>query len=397
MVLDAPPERYAAALASMTELALEHRPATAVKLLRAEARIWTIRGAQPLARAALEHATAVAKSVDEEESGLAASLADLVSLHASLGSPAAEAHASALRERATREPRGPIGLRLAAISCFGRALVDHARGEVHAALDAVDETIGAAKQAGAHRNIAIALVYRGLCTHALGRPKEGTVALRESIALFDLLGDRLHTCAALAEVVLADAGAKGVDARRALSVARRAAAFGDDRTAAYLTIALLERPSEAIRDERARWLLARARSLLGRVEDEGLARRLSALAARWDEGLVPIATPSRLVVTRDGLRCRIDGLDIDLTRRRALPAILLSLVEARCARPGAYVSLREVFVAGWPGERAVPHAAAARVYMAVRALRTLGLRAVLTTRGGSYRLEPRTEVDWVGE
>lgn len=72
--------------------------------------------------------------------------------------------------------------------------------------------------------------------------------------------------------------------------------------------------------------------------------------------------------------------------------MLRALVAARLAQPGARLDVAALFSAGWPGEKALAHAAAARVYMAIRSLRALGLGPILTTSDGGYRIEPDVEV-----
>ena len=95
-----------------------------------------------------------------------------------------------------------------------------------------------------------------------------------------------------------------------------------------------------------------------------------------------------LEVARDGTLATFAGRTIDLRSRRALPRVLLALARARVESAGAHLSVRDLFAAGWPGEKALEHAAAARVYMAVRALRTLGLSDAITTSPAGYRMDP---------
>ena len=50
--------------------------------------------------------------------------------------------------------------------------------------------------------------------------------------------------------------------------------------------------------------------------------------------------------------------------------------------------------AGWPGERMRPESGAARVYMAVRRLREVGLEAILRTDEHGYSLDRDIDVSW---
>lgn len=82
------------------------------------------------------------------------------------------------------------------------------------------------------------------------------------------------------------------------------------------------------------------------------------------------------------------GLQIDLTRRRALRLILLELVTFHFVEPEGGLSIERLFLVGWPGEKAGPLAAARRVYTAVGMLRDLGLRNILIRRDDGYLVEP---------
>jgi hypothetical protein len=107
------------------------------------------------------------------------------------------------------------------------------------------------------------------------------------------------------------------------------------------------------------------------------------------------AAPARLRLARDGRALELDGEQFDLSRRGPLRRILLALVEARLRAPGAALSTAEVQEAGWPGERMRPESAAARVYMAIRRLRVLGLQRGLRTCDVGYVLDTRLAVEWL--
>ena len=80
---------------------------------------------------------------------------------------------------------------------------------------------------------------------------------------------------------------------------------------------------------------------------------------------------SLLQLSPDGRTVRFDDTHIDFSRRGPLRRVLLAL--ARAFEQGRRLSSDDVREAGWPGERMLPSSAAARVYMAVRRLRALGL------------------------
>jgi hypothetical protein len=82
-----------------------------------------------------------------------------------------------------------------------------------------------------------------------------------------------------------------------------------------------------------------------------------------------------------------DADPVDLSRRGALRRILAALVDHRLETPGAALSQQDLFAAGWPGQRALPAAAAGRVYTAIRTLRRLGLEDSLLHRDAGYLLD----------
>lgn len=73
--------------------------------------------------------------------------------------------------------------------------------------------------------------------------------------------------------------------------------------------------------------------------------------------------------------------------------MLRALANQRVRAPGTALGLRELFAAGWPGERASALAAARRVYTAVGMLRDMGLRSALVRRDDGYLLDPNIAFD----
>lgn len=117
--------------------------------------------------------------------------------------------------------------------------------------------------------------------------------------------------------------------------------------------------------------------------NEGLwTRLLRQTRERLDRGLVH-SEGAGFVVPRHPL--------VDLSQRPTLKRLLASLVEAM--ELGTARSTDELFDAGWQGERALPEAARARVYVAIAELRKRGLAPFLRRDGDGYRLAGLRTVD----
>jgi hypothetical protein len=82
----------------------------------------------------------------------------------------------------------------------------------------------------------------------------------------------------------------------------------------------------------------------------------------------------------------------DFKRGKALRLMLEALVQKRLAAPGEVLTVDQLFEHGWPGEKALPDAAANRVYVNLSRLKDMGLRQVLLRRDDGYLLEPSLEV-----
>ena len=110
-----------------------------------------------------------------------------------------------------------------------------------------------------------------------------------------------------------------------------------------------------------------------------VARRLGAMAD---------APSSQFAAAADGSWFRPPaGARVSLRRRENLARLLRALVAAHREAPGRALAIAELFEAGWPGERIQAESAAGRVYVALTALRNLGLRDLLQRADGGYRLD----------
>ncbi len=103
-----------------------------------------------------------------------------------------------------------------------------------------------------------------------------------------------------------------------------------------------------------------------------------------------------LAVSRDGRRfVPPDAEEVDFSRRGPLRKIIVALAEAREQRPGQGLSADDVLEAGWPGDIVTADAGAARVYSAVRTLRTHGWEDLLLTQDDGYLIDPEIAIVWL--
>jgi predicted ATPase len=101
---------------------------------------------------------------------------------------------------------------------------------------------------------------------------------------------------------------------------------------------------------------------------------------------------SLLDVRSDGAAFTFAGTEHSLTRYRTLRRLLLKLVDARLATPGAALGWDALLAAGWPGERIHVEAARNRVKVAISTLRGMGLRDAIQHDGTGYLIDPRVDV-----
>ena len=83
----------------------------------------------------------------------------------------------------------------------------------------------------------------------------------------------------------------------------------------------------------------------------------------------------------------LDTLPTGGLRGLSMQRVLLRLLDNHEKLPGGRLSVTDLVVAGWPGERLHRRAGANRVYVAINGLRRRGLGADLESKGG-YRLSP---------
>lgn len=156
---------------------------------------------------------------------------------------------------------------------------------------------------------------------------------------------------------------------------RRALSAGDDRaTRAHL--------------DAARRRLTDAATLVDDHDDLRAAYRLLQNAI---EGHLPhrSAAGVELEIDVDAAWFRVGTRPrVDLRRRRALRLVLRELSEERARAPGVAIPMDRLIATGWPGEKMLQHAALSRLYVTIRSLRELGLRAALLQQDDGYLLDP---------
>jgi hypothetical protein len=294
------------------------------------------------------------------------------------------AHAVAMRD-----------LRLEAMAEQALGLVDHARGAHGAACERFVRAGAAARRCNDLRFAAIAAGNHAVTLHAigdvLGAREQQAVALR----CFGSIDDRYH----LARMIPLDVAltrATGDLARAeetfvgGLDVVRdHGDALGEAEL--FLEGARVAGARRARAQAEAR--LSEARVILRDVEDVYLAAELAAIAAEVRRGAAPELT---LRLDRNGSAVELTGgiagrVRIDLSRRASLRRILVALVE-RHASGALGLAIHEVLEAGWPGERMRAESGSARVYMAIRRLRALGLDEAIVTHEGGYALSSLVRV-----
>jgi hypothetical protein len=119
-----------------------------------------------------------------------------------------------------------------------------------------------------------------------------------------------------------------------------------------------------------------------------IASELLAFHVERERAMVAGARAGQLlVVDEHGRRFRIPGGDWVEVEREA-PQRLLSALAGCRARGGQGLTTAELAEAGWPGESFVGDAGVNRAYVALSALRKLGLRDVLVRREGRVLLDP---------
>lgn len=118
------------------------------------------------------------------------------------------------------------------------------------------------------------------------------------------------------------------------------------------------------------------------------------LAASWVDERVAHLAPASVdaAIARDGSWFEVPGGErVSLTTRHANRRVLERLVQAH--GDGATATVGDLLAAGWPGERVLAEAGAARVYTAVATLRREGLKDLIEKTETGYAIRPTAVVE----
>lgn len=305
---------------------------------------------------------------------------------------------------------------------------DFETARVHAAAicDELSDSTDPRRMAGAHLQLADILIEMGLVEEAVARIEAAEEILegydfarlagyghfsRSKIALLEGDADRAlrHVAKAselfgeepaaflldlIGEVARAMGSSGEIRADRHEALAEAAWAYWPPvgASAELMFLACRRVAGAALDDDDERLAKVRARS-----EETGMAARLSAAKLLAGEDVEPRGFDglviARLVGSDGSRRLRVGpegrwfavgrAEPVDISGRKALPELLEALVDAA----GDSLDPYQLAEAGWPSEELHPETAKNRVYVAVHALRKMGLAEVLRTEGGGYALE----------
>jgi tetratricopeptide (TPR) repeat protein len=358
-------------------------------LLRARGRFAGLRGSHRAAAREEAAALSIAESIDDP-SRAGWTLAMLCFSHRALGNTV---EARAAGERARALAGDDLALEAMAEQALG--LCAAREGEHDAALAHHRRAAAAARRAGAPRLLAIALANAGNVHRALGAFDDAEASFSESTEIFRRIGDRFHEARVAVDALantIAQRPESADESTAKLLALLPALEEADDREGQHARLLALADAARAVGDlRRAELHLDDAEILAGHLDDPSLATavesRRAALRHAPEEAL-------EVAVARDGRSLRMGGRTVDLGRRGAIRRVLVALVERRLQAPSSGLSVADILAAGWPGERMRADSGSARVYMAIRTLRSLGLEGAIITRDDGYLLDPSLRVAW---
>jgi predicted ATPase len=320
--------------------------------------------------------------------------------------------ARSLHDRVVELSRTVDDVRMENAAQLSLAALDEAEGRFEDADARFESCIRLVRRAGTRGGESLVLAYRGACFEHAGKTAEARGAYADAIDIARSSANRLVEGLALAWFGRLHADADEID--EAEQCLERAVALldqiGDEVRA--MVVELCRKHVD----------LARARSMSSSDPDAARALRhavaeriaeidagksvpsfdVRAAADRLREALARerpstiSLPPHAMSVASDGKWFReAGGRQVDIARHGAPCLLLAALARQHRAAPGTPISVEALFAAGWPGQRAHPRSASARVYTAVSTLRRLGLRSVLVRHHDGYLLDRRVQISVV--
>jgi len=269
----------------------------------------------------------------------------------------------------------------------------HEQGDLDGARHALEAAQALLADAGDRRFQAITSGNLGAVAQDQGRLDQAVDHHRVCLAHLEAVEDAHTRALGLARLgaTLAELG-RVDEAQEQLRQAERCVPQHDAAAGAVVSLAWAFVDHALGRDDDLTRCLDQARS--ARVGDRALLevsdearlalRRLDRLRAAQLSGSALLIAPGGSGFKAPGGSWR------DVSRNRMLPRLLEALVTAHAQ--GLSLDLDALFQAGWPGERAVPAAAANRVYVALSKLRSQGLEGLLLRDEEGWRLDPERPV-----
>lgn len=325
--------------------------------------------------------------------------------------------ALALHEEALRMHAAQGHRRYEAAERMHLGFVHHELGHLEASRASYEEAIVTSLALGDRTLAGLASLYlarvlgdAGELGAAEQKLAEGRVRLRHAEA------DAHRATAYLVEGHLRMARSAYREASRsyeeALRLAGTASVGFEVLTGAYLAVAL---HAAGERGAKVRRALRGSERAVGKVEHPFFVHALARASAHVREAAPPPVPPAVLASSSEVRRLvqwtatggvsgclRLgpegrwavtpDGRRVELARKRAPRLLLLALATAHARAPGHALTLGELVLAGWPGERLRASAAEHRAYTAIWALRKELLGEALLTRDDGYLLRPDLRV-----
>lgn len=292
------------------------------------------------------------------------------------------------------------------------SLVEVEQGRLAGAKINLEQALGIARSLGERRAEAVAEGTLGIVDHEEGAAEAARGHYERTLFLARQIGDKSLEGRFLGWLGALEAGRGHIEAASAAlaSARERLGAAGDSSGLDALSLHEGHLALAHAREAEAAGDLPRAIDHRAHAQASGegkkpvhsegrLALRLltHALRAEGEQELrgqtltAAADAPADALVAHDGahwFRAPGKRRAAAFGRKDSLRLMFRKLAGQRLAAPGKAVTLDALFAAGWPGQRVMPEAAANRVYVALSALRKLGLKELILGRDGGYLLDP---------